>query len=114
MKFTLPLPPSLNATYRGAYRGGRLLLTEEAKAYKAQVGYALNQRDDTPLTGPCVAWLNVYMPYPRKGDHHNNTKLVLDLIQGHAYVNDSQIVSLHVERCYDKKQPRIEIEVRSR
>ncbi len=54
------------------------------------------------------------MPYPRKGDHHNNHKLVLDLLEGRAYVNDSQVVSLHVERCYDKHNPHVEIEIRGK
>lgn len=113
MKFVLPLPPSINRTYRGAYRGGRLLLTDEAKAYKEEAGYRLNQIEATPIRGKCVAWLNVYMPYPVKGDHHNNHKIVLDLLEGHAYRNDSQVVDLHIKRCYDKKNPRIEIEVKA-
>lgn len=110
MKFNLPLPPSINRTYRGAGRG-RIILTEVARAYKTEVGYLLNQVDSVPFCGPCIARLFVYMPWPRKGDHHNNHKLVLDLLEGHAYLNDSQVVDLHIMRCYDKTNPHIEIEV---
>lgn len=113
MKFILPLPPSINQTYRGAAGGGRLILTDKADAYKTEMGYRLNQVDSTPIRGKCIAWLSVYMPYPVKGDHHNNLKMVLDLLEGHAYKNDSQVVDLRVKRYYDKKNPRIEIKVRA-
>lgn len=111
MKFNLPLPPSINRTYRGSFRGGRLIYTEEADAYRERVGYMLNQVDSTPFRGPCSVSLFVYMPWPRKGDHHNNHKLVLDMLEGHAYKNDSQVVDLHIIRCYDKHNPHVEIEV---
>lgn len=113
MKFTLDLPPSNNDTYYGAAGGGRLLLTDEAEAYKTEWGLRLNLIDVTPFRGKCVAWIHVYMRWPNRGDHHNyNPKLLLDILQGHAYRNDSQVVSLHIERCYDPKNPRVEIEVR--
>lgn len=111
MRFNLPIPPSINETYRGARGGGRLIYTDVAAAYRTEQGLRLNQIDTTPLRGPCVVWMYVYMRYPRKGDHHNNHKLVLDLLEGRAYENDSQIVSLHIERCYDKHNPHVEIEV---
>lgn len=114
MRIELPLPPSINATYRGAYGGGKLLLTERAKSYQNAVGLMLNQMDFTPLTGPCVVWMYVYMPKPRQGDHHNNHKLVLDMLNGRAWKDDSQIVSLHIERCYDPINPHVEIEVRAK
>lgn len=111
MRFSIPLPPSINRTYRGAFHGGRLLLTAEARAWKTKVGYALNQQDFAPISGDCEVRMRVYMKWLHKGDHHNATKITLDILQGRAYYNDAQVVDLHVIRCYDKDNPHVEIEV---
>lgn len=110
MKFTFPLPPSINATYRGA--GGRLVYTDVAEAYKQEIGLKLNQIDSVPFTGQCVVYLEVYMRYLAKGDMHNNHKLLLDLLEGHAYLNDQQVVELHIVRRHDPDNPHVDVDVR--
>ncbi len=55
--------------------------------------------------------LHVYMKYPAKGDMHNNHKMLLDLLEGHAYLNDSQVVELHITRRYDPANPHVEVEI---
>lgn len=111
MKFIFPMPPSINATYRGAGHGGRLIYTDEADAYMTEQGLLLNFNDYEPLQGPCVVFMVVYMKYPNKGDMHNNHKLILDLLEGRAYVNDSQVVVMHIYRKHDSKNPRVEVEI---
>lgn len=112
MKFTFSMPPSINATYRGA--GGRLVYTDVADAYVQLEGFKLNQCDSVPLEGDCQVTMLVYMRYLAKGDMHNNHKLILDLLEGHAYHNDRQVVDLHIIRYHDPVNPHVEVEVNIR
>jgi Holliday junction resolvase RusA-like endonuclease len=53
--------------------------------------------------------ITLYFGTKRKADLDNFNKLSLDALTGIAYVDDSQIARLTIERAYDKLKPRIAI-----
>jgi crossover junction endodeoxyribonuclease RusA len=102
--FTLPVPPSANRYWR-IYKN-RIVVTDEAKAYKREISLLL--RDCIPLR--CNVSVNFTVFRPRmKGDLDNYNKIMFDAMQGLVYFNDSQIVEIHSYRKDDKKNPRVEI-----
>lgn len=105
----LPYPPPTNRLWRN-WRG-RTVLSTEARAYKAKVRAAAGGTAG-PIKGPISISIWVYRPR-KSGDLDGRIKAVLDALQGVAYVDDSQVVSLHAYRFDDKASPRVEVEVRS-
>ena len=89
---------------------------------------------EKPLDGPVEAMLLFYFPRPKshysKGknkytlkkhspnwftkrkDLDNLIKFVLDSLNGHAYLDDSQIVSIHAHKFYTCFEPRVEVRLR--
>ena len=63
------------------------------------------------LAGDVRLRVTLYLGTRRKADIDNFHKLSLDALTGVVYADDSQIAALHVERAYDKDDPRIMIEV---
>lgn len=45
----------------------------------------------------------IWEPYPHKPDIDNIAKIILDALNGIAYIDDIQIVQLEVEKCYGEK-----------
>lgn len=106
---TLDYPPSANRYWR-TYNG-RIVVSEEASAYKTAVQWlrCLNS-DLTVYTGDVRVRINVYRPAKRR-DLDNCLKVVLDALQGVVYENDSQVVEIIACRFDDKQNPRVEVEV---
>lgn len=102
--FTLPVPPSANNYWR--VYNNRIVVTDEAKAYKQEIGLLL--RSCIPLEGDVSVNFTVFRPR-HKGDLDNYNKVMFDALQGLAYYNDSQIVEIHSYRKDDKENPRVEI-----
>jgi len=101
----LPIPPSLNRTYRvGRVRGkseqfgkgssrGVIFKTKLAKMYAEGVrNYCQAQRIE-PMEGPVKVTLTIYRPR-KAGDLDNYLKVLLDALQGALYLKDSQIRQL--------------------
>lgn len=115
MRLVLPYPPSANRYWRTrvAGRGPRAFvqtyLSEEAKAYKAEVARLMRINGVRPMSGPVVLTLDVYRPR-KAGDLSNRIKVLEDALNGFAYEDDSQVVALHVLRHDDKACPRVEVE----
>lgn len=126
---TLPYPPSVNRYWRRV--GARTVLSREGRAYKAAVAVAwMRERvarcasagagasasggaavPALPLLAGAVAVrLEVYRPR-RQGDLDNVAKAVLDALNGLAWLDDSQIVELHLRRHEDAVSPRVEVYV---
>lgn len=116
IRLIVPYPPTLNKIWR--HVRGHVMLSDEARGYKDAVhSIALS------ATGKHQLWKSAYhssvfvtvslhLYRPRKsGDIDNALKLILDAMQKAVYVNDSQIVELHVYRHDDKNNPRVEVEV---
>lgn len=108
MKATLPYPPSANRYWR-SFRG-RMVLSAEAKKYKAFVQVALAK---WPILGGPVALIaHLYRPQ-KSGDLDNRLKVLGDALNGVAWLDDKQVEEIHAFRHDDKSRPRVEIEVRA-
>lgn len=108
IRLTLPITPLLNRYYR-KYRN-MMVLSPEAKVYKAQVASICEQANITPIEGDVLFIAHVYRAR-KAGDLDSYLKGLWDSLQGYAYLNDKQIVDLRLTRHDDKNNPRVEIEI---
>lgn len=108
MIYRYPLPPSANKYWRH-YRG-RMVVSDEATAYKRTVAMLARCDGVKLLTGPVRVDLAVYRAR-KSGDLDNRLKVLLDALQGTFYENDSQIRELHASLHDDKHDPRVEVTV---
>jgi Holliday junction resolvase RusA-like endonuclease len=111
-KYVLPLPPTLNSTYRAAYRPSMkrtaFFMVPEAKDWKQEAQFKIHKR--TPLmTGDVEVFVNWFLQRDR--DIDSALKLVLDAFTGRVYQDDKQINSLIVRKERDKTNPRVEVEI---
>jgi Holliday junction resolvase RusA-like endonuclease len=87
-------------------------MTGEGKALKEQYQWeAKAQWKGKPLEGDIEVSITLYFGTKRRADLDNFNKLSLDGLTGVAYLDDSQIAKLTIERGYDKLKPRIEVTV---
>jgi len=110
MRFTLRYPPSANNYWRFPRALGRPILSAEARAYKRTIGMEALAQGVRPMAGDLIVSLAVYRPM-RRGDLDNTAKVLLDSLNGVAWVDDSQIIELHMQRFDDKTAPRVEVTV---
>lgn len=103
--FTLPEPPSANRWWR-KFRN-RMVLSPEAREYKSLVCLAYRRAE---LRGP-IAVEVVWYRGIRSGDLDKRLGVVLDALQGVAYVNDSQITHLTARRIDDPRKARVVVTV---
>lgn len=109
IEITLPWPPSSNRYWR-VFRG-RAVKSKEAVAYNAEVnGLCVDIR---ACIGDVIVRLDFYRPR-KSGDLDNRIKILLDALQGSAYMDDRQIVEIHARRFEDKKNPRVEVRIQER
>ena len=108
---TLPEPPSSNRYWRNV--NGRMVLSKDAKTYRASVSVAcMRARIRSPITGPVAVTLRWFRGR-KSGDLDNRIKQTLDSIQGVIVGDDAQVCELHCYREDDKTNPRLELEVKS-
>lgn len=107
---TLPYPPSSNRYWRN-YRGV-MVKSEQARQYQEQAGWIAKAKGLQPLVGDIDVRIDVYRP-AKRGDLDNTLKVILDSLNGIAYQDDSQIVSIHAQRFDDKQNPRVELTISS-
>jgi crossover junction endodeoxyribonuclease RusA len=100
--FTLPVPPSANRYWR--VWNNRVVVTDEAKAYKEKVYYQL--REYEPLRGDVAVNFTVFRP-SKRGDLDNYTKVMFDALNGLVWLDDIQVVEIHSFRADDKNNPHI-------
>lgn len=113
MRLVLPLPPSANAVWRSIARqrsNGKafvtVVLSKEGRQFKRDAASWLNAQRTEVLEGPVSIRMTVFFPN-RRGDLDNRTKPTLDVLQGVAYTNDSQIVHIESRREIAKDDPRV-------
>jgi crossover junction endodeoxyribonuclease RusA len=106
MRLTLPFPISANRYWRVGKN--RVYRSEEATAYKDEVGWLCKAEGINPFKGNVCVSLDFYRP-AKRGDTDNMIKVTLDSLIGYAYVDDKQIVELHAMRHDDKDDPRVEV-----
>ena len=111
----LPYPPASNTLY--GHRVVRARGRAVAVPYKTHA-----HRDYCEAAGRLVVtpWpankrlavsLRLYRPR-RIGDIDGPIKTLFDALNGRAWVDDSQVVELHVQRLDDKARPRVEVSIR--
>ena len=92
---TLPYPPSVNHYWR--HVGPRVLISRQGREYREFVRPILAAIRREPLTGPLAVLMHIYPPDRRRRDLDNTQKALLDSLQAAGlYVDDSQIVDLHL------------------
>ncbi|QRK08087.1 RusA family crossover junction endodeoxyribonuclease [Archangium violaceum] len=107
IRLTLPYPPSANTYWKPA-RGRGLVPSDEARRYKAAVAQLAKANGVQPLKGPVRLTLRAYRPR-RVGDLDNLRKVLLDALQGWAFLDDDQVSEDHGYRLDDAKNPRVEV-----
>ena len=110
IEVVLPYPISANRYWRHSARG--VFISDEARAYKAEVRLRCLKKGIVKLAGfvNVECWL-----VPKSAvciDVDNSLKIALDALQGWAYYNDKQIVSVKSHKCKpDKDNPRFVVKV---
>lgn len=107
----LPYPPSVNRLYRTIVRGRRAMPIKSAehRAYMAALVLGTDV-EPWPLETRLSVSLRLYRPR-RIGDIDGPIKALFDGLNGRAWVDDSQVVELHVQRLDDKARPRVEVSI---
>lgn len=108
MMITLPLPPSANRYWR--YTRGRVLVSREARAYRARCQTAALAQRVQMLDGDVEVRGVVYFENRRR-DLDGAIKVLFDALEGVAYRNDRQVASIALERAIDRDRPRVEIRI---
>jgi Holliday junction resolvase RusA-like endonuclease len=107
-------PKSTQHIYKMSCVGGfaRMYMSSEGKALKESYQWqAKSQHSGPPFEGPVSVSIVLYFQTKRQGDWDNFHKISMDALTGIVWVDDKQIKSARVTMSYDKKNPRIEIEV---
>jgi len=108
-------PQSTNHIYKYTCRGRypTVYMTQEWKdlkyAYEIQ---AKSQYKWKPLEWDVETYVKLYFSTKHKHDIDNYCKILLDSLSWICYIDDNQIVKQTVEKCFDKENPRIEIEIK--
>ena len=72
---------------------------------------AKSQWREEPTKEPIQVIIRLYFGTKRKQDIDNYNKILLDSLTGIVWEDDSQIQEMVIAKDYDKKNPRIEIEI---
>lgn len=98
LEVELPFPPSVNHYWR-MWRG-RMVISEEGRAYQKTVATLLRAKGIKPMTGKLAVAIEVFPPDQRRRDLDNLLKAIGDSLQhGGAFLDDSQIVWLLIEKA---------------
>ena len=103
---TLPYPPSANRYWR-SYRG-RVVKSEEARAYQQKAGWIAKTSGFDCTSNNVSLTLRVYRP-AKRGDLDNTLKILVDSLKGIIYQDDEQVTIIHAERYDDKHNPRVDL-----
>lgn len=85
-------------------------LSKEYKQWKKLCELPLAAQRTDVLVGEVSVDAVFYFP-SRRGDLSNKSKVLLDLLEGVCYRNDSQVFEEHYVRKLDKENPRVEVVV---
>lgn len=127
VKFFIPGLPVAKQRPKFAVRGGfaRAYTPAKTRDYENLVKSIAQKSILRPLEGPLCVDLVFYMPIPKstpKGKCLENTphtkrpdadnlgKLVLDALNGVAWLDDSQVFEIHIKKLYSEN-PRTEVKI---
>ena len=98
LEVELPFPPSVNHYWR-LWRG-RMVISEEGRAYRSTVATILRAAGVQPMTGRLAVAIEAFPPDQRHRDLDNLLKAIGDSLQhGGAFPDDSQIAWLLIEKA---------------
>ena len=119
VRFTLPLPPSINQQYTQV--GNRRVLSKEHTKFKKQVKHKVHRlRVDAVITDDFIAALNTgwvglfldfYFESPRRRDLDGGLKITQDALLDSLGVNDNRVVDIHLVKRIAPTNPRVEVEL---
>ncbi len=119
VRFTLPLPPSINNQYTQV--GKKRVLSKEHIAFKRQVERRIHRlRVDDILTDEFIAALNngwvglfldFYFETPLRRDLDGGLKITQDAILDSLGINDNRVVDIHLVKRMAPTHPRVEVEL---
>lgn len=119
VRFTLPLPPSINQQYTQA---GRLrVLSKEHRDFKKAVrkqlqalraaGVLSDEFIHVLRQGYVGLFLDFFFETPLKRDLDGGLKITQDAILAPLGVNDNRVVDIHLVKRIDPRRPRLEVEL---
>ena len=101
-KLNLPFPPSVNHYWR--HVGSRVLISKKGREYRGAVSQVIRRKALATLEGDLIVDIKLTPPDRRRRDVDNSLKALLDALEfGGAYVDDSQIVRLTIEKLAPDK-----------
>lgn len=104
--FEFSLPPTLNNTYK--ISGNRMYKSQEAIDWQEVVGWEIKSKHIKLIKEEVFVGISMFLKRDR--DIDSSLKLILDtLADVGVYKNDSQVISLRVEKFVDKINPRMEV-----
>ena len=107
LSFELPFPPSVNTYYRSSFRSRSVYLSKKGREFHQLALVGLMELSDAGTSGTLLPSfpterlriLVELIPGDRRSfDIDNRVKAILDVLEGHLFVNDSQIDELEVIR----------------
>jgi len=107
-------PKSNNTIYRSHCRFGHPVryLCAKGKELKEQYYYEVkSQYKGELLTGDVKLEIKYFLKTKRKIDLDNLGKLVIDSLSGIVFVDDKQVVELHLYKEQPDPNPRVEIQL---
>jgi crossover junction endodeoxyribonuclease RusA len=107
VSFIIPLPPSVNALYGVGSDGQKFLLPDQKTFRNDVIGILhISKRGREPLSGRLELWMRLHFANKRRSDIDNRIKSALDAMShAGAFMDDSQIDKLIVERVVDPDAP---------
>ena len=107
---TLPYPPSVNRIWRNIMVKGRsrTVLSKRGRKFREDAIICAKSVGLRPILSAIEVTLRIYRPR-KSGDLDNAAKAVLDSLKGIAFIDDAQVIELHMFRHDDKANPRVEV-----
>lgn len=110
LELELPYPPSVNHYWRRV--GARTLISRGGRAFRREVCAILASQGVRPLDGRLEMTIDVYPPDRRRRDLDNLQKGLLDaLAHGRAYLDDSQIDRLVIQRRHVARLGKVRVRI---
>ena len=119
VRFTLPLPPSINNQYTQV--GKIRVLSKEHEAFKRQVDRRIHRlRVDNVITDAFIealkqGWIGLFLDFyfetPLRRDLDGGLKITQDAILAALHINDNRVVDIHLVKRIAPNNPRVEVEL---
>jgi crossover junction endodeoxyribonuclease RusA len=119
LRFTLPLPPSINEQY--ATVNGLRVSTVVARRFKEQVKLKMSEMARTGQLSESLRaalrqgylglFLAFYFETPLKRDLDGGLKITQDAICENLGLNDNRIVTIHLVKYIDPLHPHLDVEL---